>query len=120
MPQLPGAKSVTNRVLLMAALGTGTVRIKNILEADDTKVMLNGLLALDACEIVEHTFDSIVIKGHGGKLTQPQHPIYVANSGTTARFLTTVLLLLDGRAVISGNDRMKERPIVDLLEALSF
>jgi pentafunctional AROM polypeptide len=74
---LPGSKSITNRALLLCALGEGTTVLKGILDADDTVVMKRALTALDACEIIEHKNSNLIIKGHAGKIKSPEDPIYV-------------------------------------------
>ena len=91
---LPGSKSITNRILLMSALGIGKIKIKGYLEAEDTHIMLSALKSLHACEILEKTPEYIVLSGHGGKLTPRAKEINMGNSGTSARFLTTMLLLV--------------------------
>ncbi|KAI9483923.1 MAG: EPSP synthase-domain-containing protein [Benjaminiella poitrasii] len=122
----PGSKSISNRALLIAALGTGTVRVKNLLHSDDTQFMLAALKALNAADFEwENNGETLVVQGGGGRLSVPDKELYVGNAGTASRFLTSVLTLIptaegakNHYAVLTGNARMKQRPIAPLLEAL--
>lgn len=121
----PGSKSISNRALILAALGTGTVRIKNLLHSDDTKHMLAAVSALKAAEIsTEDNGDTIVVKGNGGHFVTCDDQLYLGNAGTASRFLTTVASLVSvnpqskDHTVLTGNARMQERPIGPLVEAL--
>lgn len=122
----PGSKSISNRALLIAALGKGTVRVKNLLHSDDTQFMLAALKSLNAADFEwEDNGETLVVHGGGGRLSVPDKEIYVGNAGTASRFLTSVLTLIptaDGAknpvAILTGNARMKQRPIAPLLEAL--
>ncbi|KAI7903655.1 EPSP synthase-domain-containing protein [Cokeromyces recurvatus] len=122
----PGSKSISNRALLIAALGKGTVRIKNLLHSDDTQFMLAALKALNAADFEwENNGETLVVHGGGGRLSVPDKEIYVGNAGTASRFLTSVLALIptaEGAkspyAILTGNARMKQRPIAPLLDAL--
>lgn len=117
----PGLKLILNRALVLAALGKGTVKIKNLLHLDDTKHMIDAVEALQGARIVgtEDNGDTLVIQG-GGKLTLVERPLYLGNAGTALRFLTTVasLVLGDVPVVLTGNARMQERPIGPLVDAL--
>ncbi|KAJ2960514.1 hypothetical protein NQZ79_g4120 [Umbelopsis isabellina] len=122
----PGSKSISNRVLLIASLGAGTTRIKGLLHSDDTQFMRAALKDLGAADFDwEDNGDTLVVKGGGGKLRVPDKELYVGNAGTASRFLTTVLALIQERtgdqpeaAILTGNARMKQRPIAPLLTAL--
>lgn len=121
----PGSKSISNRALILAALGQGTVRIKNLLHSDDTKHMLAAVAALRAAEIsTEDNGDTIVVKGNGGKLITCDEELYLGNAGTASRFLTTVASLVginkesNDYSILTGNARMQERPIGPLVDAL--
>ena len=74
--KFPGSKSLTNRALLMAALGKGTVKLQGVLDAEDTHIMLKALVDLKACEILDKSGDTITIKGNEGTLQPPSNPIY--------------------------------------------
>jgi pentafunctional AROM polypeptide len=120
----PGSKSISNRALVLAALGRGTCRLRNLLHSDDTQVMMAGLGLLDAAKFDwENGGETIVVEGNEGRLkpTPNGKEIYLQNAGTAARFMTTVCTLLSGdqsETTITGNKRMKERPIGALVTAL--
>ncbi len=114
--RVPGSKSITNRVLLIAALAKGDSELQGALASDDTRVMFEALGSL-GCE-VQQGAESWLVRGTGGVLRAPDGPLLVGNSGTTARFLTVAAALADGPVVIDGNPRMRERPIEDLARAL--
>ncbi|KAF0709617.1 Aste57867_5842 [Aphanomyces stellatus] len=118
--QVPGSKSISNRVLLMAALGAGTCRITGLLHSDDTQVMMDVLQYLGAQFSWENDGDVLVVVGTGGKFPSglPSH-WYLSNAGTAARFLTTVATLAGTPIHLTGNSRMQERPISDLVDALN-
>ncbi|TBU57260.1 Pentafunctional AroM protein [Dichomitus squalens] len=122
----PGSKSISNRALLLAALGSGTCRLRNLLHSDDTQVMMNALVELKGATFDwEDGGETLVVSGGGGALSVPKDnkEIYLGNAGTAARFLTTVCTLVgaanvEQRTIITGNARMKQRPIGPLVEAL--
>lgn len=114
--QCPRSKGFTNRALVVAALATGKSVLKNALASEDTEYMIKGLKAFGAKIIAKD--DMVTVDGFRGKPRQPHGKIFVGNSGTTARFLMAVAAL-DGKAVIDGNARMRERPIHDLADALN-
>jgi len=115
--RVPGSKSLTNRALLVAALAEGDSELHGGLVSDDTRVMIEALRALGCA--LETGSEPWRVTGRAGQLRAPAHPIDVGNSGTTARFLTAAAALADGPVVIDGNARMRERPIDDLVEALT-
>jgi 3-phosphoshikimate 1-carboxyvinyltransferase len=98
--QLPGSKSISNRVLLLAALAGGTTELRGLLDADDTRVMRAALAKL------------------GRPVRATQADLFLGNAGTAFRPLTAVLALLGGEYRLSGVPRMHERPIGDLVDAL--
>lgn len=119
----PGSKSVSNRALVLAALGQGTCRITNLLTSADTEVMLDALTRLGAATFSwEEDGEVLVVNGNGGRLAASQHELYLGNAGTAARFLTSVATLTRqshvASTVLTGNARMKQRPIGDLVDAL--
>jgi 3-phosphoshikimate 1-carboxyvinyltransferase len=114
--RVPGSKSITNRALLIAALAEGESELAGALASDDTDVMRKALGQLGAR--IETRGDPWVVGGTGGSLRAPTKPLYVQNSGTTARFLTAAATLAPGPVEIDGNERMRERPIVHLVDAL--
>jgi len=119
----PGSKSISNRALVLAALASGTCRLRNLLHSDDTQVMMAGLEDLKAATFGwEDGGDTIVVTGNKGSLSKPagNKEIYLQNAGTAARFMTTVCALVGGDepVTITGNKRMKERPVGALVDAL--
>ncbi|MEM7016269.1 MAG: 3-phosphoshikimate 1-carboxyvinyltransferase [Pseudomonadota bacterium] len=110
---LPGSKSLSNRVLLLAALAQGETRIDNLLASDDVQHMLNALhkLGVDASE------DRI--RGVGGAFPADHADIFLGNSGTTTRSLCAALCLGKGNFMLHGEPRMHERPIGHLVDALT-
>lgn len=117
--RLPGSKSISNRVLLLAALASGTTTIHDLLDSDDTRVMLTALRAL-GCGI-DTDGNTLRITGLGGQLKPGEAllPLFLGNAGTAMRPLTAALSLLGGEFELSGVPRMHERPIGDLVDALT-
>ena len=113
---LPGSKSISNRVLLLAALCEGVTTIHDLLDSDDTRVMLVALKTL-GCSITQ-TGATVQITGLGGKLPKPQAKLFLGNAGTAMRPLTAALAVLGGDFELGGIARMHERPIGDLVDAL--
>ncbi|KAI1811092.1 EPSP synthase-domain-containing protein [Poronia punctata] len=119
----PGSKSISNRALVLAALGQGTCRVKNLLHSDDTQYMLSAIAQLNGATYSwEEAGDVLVVTGKGGKLQSSKEPLYLGNAGTASRFLTTVVSLCTpaeaDSTVLTGNTRMKVRPIGPLVDAL--
>jgi 3-phosphoshikimate 1-carboxyvinyltransferase len=110
--RLPGSKSISNRVLLLAALAEGETRIRDLLDADDTRVMLQALSALGV------TCDRAKVAGVAGPFPVKNADLFLGNAGTAFRPLTAVLALCGGAYRLSGVERMHERPIGDLVDAL--
>jgi 3-phosphoshikimate 1-carboxyvinyltransferase len=113
---LPGSKSISNRVLLLAALCTGTTAIHDLLDSDDTRVMLDALRALGCT--VQQDAAVVHVTGLAGRITTPQAKLFLGNAGTAMRPLTAALAVLGGDFELSGVPRMHERPIGDLVDAL--
>ena len=113
---LPGSKSISNRVLLLAALSSGTTRVHDLLDSDDTKVMLDALGQL-GCGI-RHAGSTVEIDGLAGQLKASQADLFMGNAGTAIRPLTAALAVLGGDFMLHGVPRMHERPIGDLVDAL--
>ena len=113
---LPGSKSISNRVLLLAALSRGQCTLHELLESDDTDVMLEALRQL-GCG-VRSAGTSAVIDGLGGRLPVRQARLFLGNAGTAMRPLTAALAVLGGDFELRGVARMHERPIGDLVDAL--
>ncbi len=117
---VPGSKSISNRVLLLAGLAHGTTRIHGLLDSDDTKVMLDALATL-GCAIVRRD-DVLELIGIDGRLACREARLFLGNAGTAMRPLTAALALLaatqGGSFELAGVARMHERPIGDLVDAL--
>jgi pentafunctional AROM polypeptide len=120
----PGSKSISNRVLVLAALAKGECRIRNLLHSDDTEVMLSAVARLGGAEYTwEDDGSVLVVRGNGGLLKATKEPLYLGNAGTASRFLTSVATLATANAgqshtILTGNSRMKERPIGPLVDSL--
>jgi 3-phosphoshikimate 1-carboxyvinyltransferase len=110
--RLPGSKSISNRVLLLAALSRGETEIGGLLDADDTRVMRDALSKLGV------VFSNQIIKGVGGPFPVKQADLFLGNAGTALRPLTAALAFSSGEYRLSGVPRMHERPIGDLVDAL--
>ncbi len=110
--RLPGSKSISNRVLLLAALAAGETEIGGLLDADDTRVMQAALSALGVA------FSNGKIQGAGGPFPVKQAELFLGNAGTALRPLTAALAMCGGEYRLSGVPRMHERPIGDLVDAL--
>lgn len=115
--QLPGSKSISNRVLLLAALARGVTTVHDLLDSDDTRVMLDALRAL-GCG-VDRSGSSLRIEGLGGRTHAVRADLFLGNAGTAMRPLTAALALLGGDFELRGVPRMHERPIGDLVDALT-
>ncbi len=113
---LPGSKSISNRVLLLSALCLGTTTLHDLLDSDDTRIMLNALQAL-GCG-VRQTGTTVEIDGLGGQLSNTQADLFMGNAGTAIRPLTAALAVMGGDYKLHGVPRMHERPIGDLVDAL--
>ena len=121
--RLPGSKSISNRVLLLAGLAAGTTELHDVLASDDTAVMLDALRALGcAVEQDARVATTWRIGGLGGRLKVHEADLFLGNAGTAMRPLAATLALLaatqGGRFTLRGVPRMHERPIGDLVDAL--
>ncbi|MBL79635.1 MAG: 3-phosphoshikimate 1-carboxyvinyltransferase [Nitrosomonadaceae bacterium] len=115
--RLPGSKSISNRVLLLAALASGETHVRDLLTADDTLCMLNALKALGV-SISQTDENDYSVKGVGGRFPVRKADLFLGNAGTAYRPLTAVLSLMQGNYRLYGVPRMYERPIKDLVDAL--
>jgi len=117
--KLPGSKSITNRVLLMAALGSGVTKLIDPLRSEDTDQMINALIKLGvSVKEVNDDKNIIEIKGAEHNFPNKNTNLFLGNSGTTFRPLAAVLAMMKGDYYLSGIERMHERPIKDLVDAL--
>jgi 3-phosphoshikimate 1-carboxyvinyltransferase len=117
--RVPGSKSLTNRALIVAALGEGETVLTGALDSDDTRVMVAALQSLGIT--VDHDRSAAIIRltGCGGEIPARSAHLNVANSGTSLRFLTAMLATGHGVYQLDGTARMRERPVQDLLTALN-
>lgn len=115
---LPGSKSYTNRALLLAALADGTSTIRGALFSDDTQYMAASLRDLGIAIQADEAGYRFTVEGSGGTIPATRATLFTGNSGTTARFLTAFLSLGQGEYIVDGNERMRERPIDPLIDAL--
>ncbi|MCD0502216.1 3-phosphoshikimate 1-carboxyvinyltransferase [Bordetella petrii] len=113
---LPGSKSISNRVLLLAALAAGRTEISGLLDSDDTRVMLAALRQLGV-DVIQEAPGSATVTG-AGRFPVKQAELFLGNAGTAFRPLTAALALMGGQYRLSGVPRMHERPIGDLVDAL--
>jgi 3-phosphoshikimate 1-carboxyvinyltransferase len=116
--RLPGSKSISNRMLLLAALAKGTTRVKGLLDSDDTQVMLESLTRLGVSWRREENSDNYLVNGIGGSFPVKQAELFLGNAGTAFRSLTAATALAGGDYILRGVPRMHERPIGDLVNAL--
>ena len=114
--RLPGSKSISNRVLLLAALAKGKTQVRGLLDAEDTRVMLDALQKLDV-PIDTRDFSSLVVAGTGA-ITRRKMDLFLGNAGTAFRPLTAALALTGGEYRLMGKPRMHQRPIRDLVDPL--
>jgi 3-phosphoshikimate 1-carboxyvinyltransferase len=117
---LPGSKSLSNRILLLAALAKGETRISNLLDSDDVRHMLNALRALGVSYTLSDDKSVCVVQGRTGVLDWDQPlTLFLGNAGTAMRPLTAALAASHGEFELTGEPRMAERPIKDLVDALA-
>ena len=117
--RVPGSKSLTNRALIVAALAEGESVLTGALDSDDTRVMVDSLQRLGIA--VEHDAPAATVRvpGCGGRIPAGEAELYVANSGTSLRFLTAMVGVGQGTYRLDGTPRMRQRPVADLLMALN-
>lgn len=116
---VPGSKSITNRALLVAALAEGESTLKDALFSDDTHYMAKAWQQLGIAVQADATACRFTVTGRGGVIPMASAELFVGNAGTAMRFLVAALCVGRGRFVIDGSARMRERPIQELLDALS-
>ena len=114
--ELPGSKSISNRVLLLAALCSGTTDVMGLLDSDDTRVMLQALSSLGIG--VGRRNNGVVTVTSPGRFRIRQANLFLGNAGTAFRPMTAALAFAGGDYEMSGVPRMHERPIGDLVDAL--
>jgi 3-phosphoshikimate 1-carboxyvinyltransferase len=117
--RIPGSKSYTNRALITALLANGESVVKNALLSEDTRVMISclGELGIQVNVITEE--NRLIIKGCGGKIPVDRARLFARNAGTVVRFMSAALTLGNGQYEIDGVERMRQRPIQQLIDALN-
>jgi 3-phosphoshikimate 1-carboxyvinyltransferase len=116
--RVPGSKSLTNRALVVAALADGPSTLSGALDSEDTRVMVEALRRLGVGLEHDPAAATIAVRGCGGRIPAAEAELYVANSGTTLRFLTALVATGRGTFRLDGTARMRQRPVGDLLMAL--
>jgi 3-phosphoshikimate 1-carboxyvinyltransferase len=116
---VPGSKSLTNRALVIAALADGEVAVRGALESDDTRWMVEALRVLGFAVDWDRAARTIRVAGRGGEIPAARSDLFGGNAGTVVRFLTSLVALGTGVHRVDGDDRMRERPIGDLLDGLA-
>jgi 3-phosphoshikimate 1-carboxyvinyltransferase len=116
--KLPGSKSISNRILLLASLAKGETEIMDLLASDDTLVMLNALNQLGVHWKQDGESQNYTVQGAGGRFPQRHADLFMGNAGTAIRPLVAALAVLGGEYTVHGVARMHERPIGDLVDAL--
>ncbi|ADZ91159.1 3-phosphoshikimate 1-carboxyvinyltransferase [Marinomonas mediterranea] len=116
--QIPGSKSLSNRILLLATLAKGTTKITNLLDSDDIRHMLNALKTMGVQYTLEDDGRTCILEGLGGPINATQADLFLGNAGTAMRPLAAALCLGEGEFLLHGEPRMHERPIGDLIDAL--
>jgi 3-phosphoshikimate 1-carboxyvinyltransferase len=117
--RVPGSKSLTNRALLIASLANGTTHLTNALFSDDSRYFAKALQTLGFDVRLDEANHEITVTGLGGKIPAAKAELFIGNAGTAARFLSAFLTLGNGEYILDGEPRMRERPIGDLVEALT-
>lgn len=113
---VPGSKSYTQRALIIASLAEGRSLLRNALISEDTAYLMEALRSLGAGIFVCGT--DIRVIGTGGALQNPGKTLFLGNNGTALRFLTTLAALSEGNVTLDGSDRLRERPLEPLIDAL--
>jgi 3-phosphoshikimate 1-carboxyvinyltransferase len=113
---IPGSKSYTHRALIVSALADGESILINALRSEDTDYTIHGLKKFGVPIFWKE--DRLHVQGKGGKLTASEERIFLGNSGTSMRFLTAFAALKKGKTLLDGSERMRKRPIAELLDGL--
>ena len=116
--EVPGSKSITNRALMLAALGNQTCELRGVLFSDDSRAFLSCLEELGFEVVIEEDKKVVTIKGMGGEIPNRNATINVRSAGTAARFLTVMLAFAGGHYTLNSSEQMKKRPMEPLLTEL--
>jgi len=119
LSDLPGSKSVTNRALLLAALSDGVSTLSNVLFSDDTLAMLNALKRLGFTLRIDEDGRVVTVEGRAGRIPAREAMLHLGNAGTAMRSFAAVCCLGEGTFALDGIPRMRERPIGELIDALT-
>ncbi|HSB55520.1 MAG TPA: 3-phosphoshikimate 1-carboxyvinyltransferase, partial [Gemmatimonadales bacterium] len=114
---VPGSKSYTHRVLIAAALSDGRCLIENALESEDTHLTRDALKKWGVAIAPEG--EALAVAGCQGEFKTCRSPLFLGNSGTSMRLLTAIAALVPGTSILTGSDRLRARPIQDLLDGLA-
>jgi 3-phosphoshikimate 1-carboxyvinyltransferase len=114
----PGSKSLTNRAMVLAALADGPTRLTGVLDSQDTRVMVDSLRRMGFTVEQDLTTCTCTVHGQAGHIPATQADLWLENSGTSIRFLTSLCALGRGTYRLDGVARMRQRPIGDLVQAL--
>ena len=115
---LPGSKSVSNRILLLSMLAKGNTEIQNLLDSDDIRYMIDGMKKLGIKLDEKRNKNIISVSGTSGKIPVKKANLMLGNAGTAIRPLTAAVTLGQGNFVLDGIPRMRKRPIIDLVKGL--
>ncbi len=116
---IPGSKSISHRMMICASLCSGSSNIENLLQSDDIKHTINALKYMGA-DIEKIKGDEVRVKGFGGNPKPCMKDIYLGNSGTSMRLISGIAALGGSNYTLTGDSRMCERPMVELLDALTM
>jgi 3-phosphoshikimate 1-carboxyvinyltransferase len=117
--EVPGSKSYTNRALLVSALAKGSSRLLRPLHSDDTLYMAQSLGKLGVRIEEQENGQVLRVSGSSGAFPVSQAELFVGNAGTAMRFLAAAVCIGQGEYRLDGNERMRERPIQDLIDGLA-
>jgi len=116
--RLPGSKSISNRALIAAALADGHSLLTGLLLAEDTRLMIDALAALGIAITIDESAQAAEVSGCGGQLPASEAELFCGNAGTVMRFGTALAATGYGKFALDGVERMRRRPIGDLVDAL--
>eukprot|EP00808_Paulinella_micropora_P002193 g43249.t1 len=117
--RLPGSKSLSNRVLLLSVLSKGTTKVENLLDSDDVRVFLKAMTTLGINYTTADNQRTVLVQGVQGKIPVKEARLELGNAGTAVRPLTAALATQHGHYIVDGVQRMRERPIQDLVDGLN-
>lgn len=116
--KVPGSKSMTNRALLLAAMGEGTTLLRGVQFSEDSLHFLTALQDLGFDVHADQEACTVRVRGFGGRIPKEQATLYVGSAGTAARFLAAFVAMSDGIYRLNASEQMTKRPMRELLKAL--